>query len=393
MYICPQCKTAYTQGERCQRDRVPLVYQADFVRVGKTIGTYRLLSIIGRGGMGTVFVGEHVQLGKQVAVKLLHQRYARNADAVKRFLREARAVTAINHPNIVEVVDFGTSTADGAVFYVMEMLQGKTLDDVLAKEKLLPLHRCIPIVDQVASALAAAHDKGIIHRDLKPENIMLTPRPGARPVPGQVEPKLDFVKLLDFGIAKILRPDEVAETSQRPTEPGSIFGTPEFMAPEAARNTRIDHRADIYALGVIFYNMLTGRLPFEGGGALAIIQRHMTEPPLAPRLAAPMAEISEAAESLILKALAKAPSQRQSNMDDLRAELANCNMGDVPMMPPSPYPHELVPKPRTKRLTEELEEWVALNREEISATRQRLEAVAADPRRESPVLLTERKPR
>src|SRR5688500_6340062 len=180
MRICPQCRTSFDGRERyCTRYATPLVEKGDFLRIGGTVGNYRLLNIIGRGGMGTVYKGEHVYIGKPVAVKILHERYAKYEEAVKRFLREARAASSINHPNIVDVTDFGPAH-DGGVYFVMEYLDRQRLQDLIDRDAPIPLHRAINIVKQIASALAAAHEKKIVHRDLKPENVMLTTRPGRR---------------------------------------------------------------------------------------------------------------------------------------------------------------------------------------------------------------------
>src|SRR5688572_26847026 len=297
MRICPQCHASYEGKERyCIRDATALVEKGDFVRIGSTVGNYRLLSIIGRGGMGTVYKGEHVYIGKPVAVKILHERYAKYEEAVKRFLREARAASSINHPNIVDVTDFGPAH-DGGVYFVMEFLEGQSLEDLIERESPVPLHRAINIVNQIASALAAAHEKKIVHRDLKPENVMLTTRPGRRETiraagkDASGSQKFvveragtyDFVKVLDFGIAKVAEP-EPAHLAEGSTVAGTIFGTPEYMSPEAARGQLVDSRADIYSLGVIFYDMLTGHVPFEAETPIEVLTKHITEQPVPPRM-------------------------------------------------------------------------------------------------------------
>ena len=227
-----------------------LVEEEDIARLGTSVGNYRLDRILGRGGMGTVYSGEHIYIKKPVAVKILHPQFARYQEAIHRFLREARAASAINHPNIVDVTDFGILT-DGPVYFVMEFLEGKSLEDVIEREGAVELYCALNIANQIALALEAAHSHGIIHRDLKPDNIMLLKRPGRRDLvrmsPDQSwiterEESYDFVKILDFGIAKSLIPDELsAETVQ-----GAVFGTPEYMSPEAARGEEVDLRADVY---------------------------------------------------------------------------------------------------------------------------------------------------
>ncbi len=301
-------------------------------RTGTTVGKYKLHEIIGRGGMGVVYRGEHVYIGKEVAVKILHDGYGGREESIKRFLREARAASLINHPNIVDITDFGKSS-DGTVFFVMEFLRGEPLDAVLQRDRRLELLRAITIINQCAGALGAAHAKGIVHRDLKPENIMLTPREGRRELIRQIsdetgihtvterEKAFDFVKILDFGVAKVRDPN-VAEG--RVTQQGVVFGTPEYMAPETARIGVSDPRTDIYALGVIFYEMLTGTIPFAGETAVDVMLKVVSEPVTPPRERAPGAEITPEAESLIMKALAKDPLKRHQSMEELRDELQQC---------------------------------------------------------------------
>jgi serine/threonine-protein kinase len=301
-------------------------------RAGTTLGKYKLHEIIGRGGMGVVYRGEHVYIGKEVAVKILHDGYGGRDESIKRFLREARAASLINHPNIVDVTDFGKSS-DGTVFFVMEYLQGEPLDAVLTRDRRLDLLRAITIVNQAAGALGAAHSKGIVHRDLKPENIMLTPREGRRELIRQFideqgthtvserEKAFDFVKILDFGVAKVRDPDA---NEARVTQQGVVFGTPEYMAPETARVGISDPRTDVWALGVIFYEMLTGMVPFAGDTAVDVMLKVVSEPVIPPRTRAPGIEITAEAEQLIMRALAKDPRQRQQSMEELYDELQRC---------------------------------------------------------------------
>jgi serine/threonine protein kinase len=302
-------------------------------RAGTTVGKYKLHEIVGRGGMGVVYRGEHVYIGKEVAVKILHEGYGGRDESIKRFLREARAASLINHPNIVDVTDFGKSN-DGTVFFVMELLAGEPLDAVLSRDRRLDLLRAITIINQAAGALGAAHSKGIVHRDLKPENIMLTPREGRRELIRQFtdeqglhtiserEKAFDFVKILDFGVAKVRDPD--ASEGGRVTQQGVVFGTPEYMAPETARIGVSDPRTDIYALGVIFYEMLTGMVPFAGETAVDVMLKVVSEPVIPPRTRAPGIEITHEAEQLIMKALAKDPRNRQQSMEELFEELQRC---------------------------------------------------------------------
>jgi len=296
------------------------------------IGPYRILEPIGRGGMGVVYRGEHIYIGKEVAVKILHDGYGGREESIKRFLREARAASLINHPNIVDITDFGKSS-DGTVFFVMEFLHGEPLDALMQRERRLDLLRSITIVNQIAGALGAAHAKGIVHRDLKPENVMLTKREGRRELIRQFsdesgqhtvterEKNFDFVKILDFGVAKVRDPN-VSEA--RVTQQGVVFGTPEYMAPETARIGVSDPRTDVYALGVIFYEMLTGTIPFAGETAVDVMLKVVSEPVTPPRQRAPGIEITPDAEQLIMRALAKDPLKRQQSMEELTEELQHC---------------------------------------------------------------------
>ena len=338
-------------------------------RLGKTIGSYYLDTIIGRGGMGTVYGGKHIYIEKRVAVKVLHEQFAACQDAVSRFLREARAASSIQHPNIVDVTDFGTGP-DGGIFFVMEHLDGKSLEEVIEDHGHLELHRALNIANQIALALAAAHDKNVIHRDLKPENILLIHRPGRRDlvrtvpstslknanVPAQYivekEETYDFVKLLDFGIAKMLSTDKKSNSIQ-----GAIFGTPEYMAPEACRGEEVDHRTDIYSLGVILFDMLTGRPPFEAIEATDVLRMHIFDPPPSPIQEAPDNEITPATEATILKAMSKNPADRHQSMDEFRADLKRC-FGSVTYGQKSQRSPRPPTSPRTRRLTDEINEWL-----------------------------------
>jgi serine/threonine protein kinase len=301
-------------------------------RAGTTVGKYKLHEIVGRGGMGVVYRAEHVYIGKEVAVKILHEGYGGREESIKRFLREARAASLINHPNIVNVTDFGKS-ADGTVFFVMEFLDGQPLDMLLQRERRLDLLRAITIMNQMAGALGAAHAKGIVHRDLKPENVMLTKREGRRELVREFsdesglhtimerEKQFDFVKLLDFGVAKVRDPNV---TEGRVTQQGVVFGTPEYMSPETARVGISDPRTDVYALGVMFYEMLTGTVPFTGETPVDVMLKVVSLPVIPPRDRAPGLEITPEAEHLIMKALSKDPRVRHQSMEEMYDELQQC---------------------------------------------------------------------
>jgi serine/threonine protein kinase len=295
--------------------------------VGVRLGNYVLEQVIGRGGMGTVYRGMHVYLKRPAAVKVLHRRYFDNQDARHRFLHEAQAASVIDHPNIIGVNDFGEAP-DGTIFLVMAHVEGIGLDRLLRRERTLALFRTIGIVNQVTRALGAAHAKGVVHRDLKPENIMLAPRSGRREIirrmPDddeivEMEPAYDFVTILDFGAAKFWQ-QSTAPLGQNAT----VIGTPAYMAPETARTGVADARSDVYSVGVIFYEMLTGTVPFDGDTAVEIMIKHVSEPVEAPRKRNGSVEITEESERVILKALHKRPAQRYQSMEEFGADLQNC---------------------------------------------------------------------
>ncbi len=279
--------------------------RADFT--GRVIeGRYKILRVLGEGGMGTVYAGEHVEIGKGVAVKILHPQFSRQQDLVERFRREARAASRIGHPNIIDVNDFGT-TEDGCAYFVMEQLDGIDLADVLSHERRLDPPRACQITIQICRALEAAHAAGVIHRDLKPENIFLVARDG----------RADFVKVLDFGIAR-----SIGQDTRRLTNPGVAMGTPEYMAPEQALGGLADRRSDIYSVGALLYEMVTGQPP-HGEDELSPLRKQ--EPPRPPREL--RSEIPEELERVILQALELDPGKRHQRMAALEYDLTKIQFG------------------------------------------------------------------
>ena len=277
-------------------------------------GRYKILRKLGEGGMGVVYLAEHVFIEKKVAIKILSDDFARKADLVARFMQEAKAASKIGHENIIDITDFG-ETASGSVFFVMEFLDGGDLAHFIREGGPMQIDRVRYIMNQICRALGAAHSKGIIHRDLKPENIYLVTREGA----------IDFVKILDFGIAKISSLDE---GGSRLTRTGMIFGTPEYMSPEQARGDRPDHRVDIYAAGCILYEMLTGDVPFHAETFMGVLTKHMFEAPEPPTKRAPTQPISPEVEAVVMKALAKDRDQRYQTMKEMALALEEAVGGD-----------------------------------------------------------------
>jgi eukaryotic-like serine/threonine-protein kinase len=277
------------------------------------LGRYRLLAKLGAGGMGTVYLGAHTSIGKKFAIKVLGNEFVHRPDLVQRFLREAQAASMISQPNVVEISDFG-DTPDGSVFFVMEYLDGEDLGMLVRREKRVPWSRVRHLVVQVCRALEAAHAAGIIHRDMKPDNCFRISRQG--------DP--DFIKVIDFGIAKVESGDTAGKGL---TQTGMIFGTPEYMSPEQAQGDKIDHRADIYAVGVIMYQLLCGRQPFTGSSFMAVLTKHMFDTPQAPTEVAPEAEIPPEAEAIVLKAMQKDRAYRFQSMSELIAAIERVGTG------------------------------------------------------------------
>jgi len=281
--------------------------------VGTVIDSrYRIERVLGTGGMGAVYEAEHVEIGKKVALKVLHPQYSRQADLVARFRREARAASKVGHPNIVDVTDSGT-TPDGDVYFVMERLDGLDLGEVLRHERRVAPDRVVAIGTQVCRALSAAHAAGIIHRDLKPENIFLVSREGVA----------DFVKVLDFGIAKQDMGNQ--NSPRRLTTPGIAMGTPEYMAPEQAAGKAIDGRVDIYSVGAILYEMLTADPPHHGANVMEILAKKATESPTPPRELNP--DVPEQLEEVVMRCLERDPDRRPQTMGALEYELTKSMRG------------------------------------------------------------------
>ncbi|MFO0566188.1 MAG: protein kinase [Polyangiaceae bacterium] len=307
MKACPQCKLKYPADKStCFVDGAFLVEIQD-PRIGTTVaGRYVLEDVVGEGGMATVYRAKQRLSDRHVAIKIMNPELARNMVTQERFRREAKAAQKIAHPNIIEILDQG-ETGDGSLYLVMELLEGGTLADVVEHGK-VPMERTLPILIQVARALARAHDLEVIHRDLKPENIFLARQPDGAEV----------VKLLDFGIARSMQ-------DVRLTGSGEVFGTPQYMAPERITSTEAGPAADLYALGVMAFEMLTGRLPFQANDIAGWFLKHMKEPP--PSMLAFEPAIPPALDELVLELMAKEPGDRPVDAHKVHNDLVEISRG------------------------------------------------------------------
>jgi len=270
--------------------------------LGKVVdGRYRVLEVIGRGGMGVVYRVEHLRMGKLAAMKVLHRDLAQDPEVVQRFEREAAAVSKLHHPHTVQVFDFGN--AQGALYLIMEYVRGLDLAHIVNRDGPIPWTRCAPLLAQICSALQEAHELGIVHRDLKPENVLIT-----RTTRGH-----DYAKVLDFGLAKLDQRGVPTHETERTT----IVGTPFFMAPEQIRGDDVDARTDIYSFGALMFELLTGEHLYSGSTAVGVLTKHLTAEPDAPSMRAPKMAIPPAVDHLCRKALARDPDDRWQTAAEL----------------------------------------------------------------------------
>ncbi|MDC3957560.1 serine/threonine-protein kinase [Polyangium jinanense] len=310
MRICPACSREYPDARsHCQDDGIKLVIldKTAAIRAGELVGQlvdgrYRIERVLGHGGMGTIYACRHVVVGKAFAMKVLRPpRSGHNEGVLARFIREAQTANALKSRHIIETTDFG-QLADGPFYVVMELLEGLDLARAMRESRLGPA-QLLHVFIQIADTLELVHAHGIVHRDLKPDNVFLVQENG--------DPL--FVKLLDFGIAKVLH-----SGSSELTEEGMILGTPHYMAPEQARSEGVDHRADVYSLGVMMYRAFTGRLPFTAESTIGVITRHAMEAPEPPSRFCAMDGLLEA---MILRCMAKRPEERPQRMAEVSRDL------------------------------------------------------------------------
>ena len=264
-------------------------------------GRYKVIEVIGRGGMGVVYRVEHLRMGKIAAMKVLHRDLAGDPEVISRFEREAAAVSKLHHPHTVQVFDFGT--ANGALYLIMEYVRGLDMAHIIQRDGPMPWTRAAPLLAQICGALQEAHEIGIVHRDLKPENVLITRTAGGR----------DYAKVLDFGLAKL----EQAKEPKTETDRQAIVGTPYFMSPEQIRGDAVDARSDIYSFGALMFELLTGQHLFSGSTAVGVLTKHLTADPDAPSNRTPKLGIDPRVDQVMLKCVAKDPSARWQSAEEL----------------------------------------------------------------------------
>ncbi|MFQ5926497.1 MAG: serine/threonine-protein kinase, partial [Terriglobia bacterium] len=338
MKRCPSCQTSYPDSAAfCPRDGVELRVLGA-LEPGTTIRRkYRIVEEIGRGGMGVVYRAEHLLFREECAIKVINREYAGEESFVQRFLSEVLVTRQLRHPNIVRVED-ADETEDGQPFAVMEYVAGESLRQTIARAGALEPARALYIAAQVCAALTAAHQRGIIHRDIKPDNILVSPqRDGG-----------ELIKVLDFGIAKVKEEAGLNLPGVTPTQSGVFVGTPQYASPEQAlgkRGEELDARTDIYSLGVVLYEMLTGALPFAADTPMGILLQHIQMPPQPPQVLKPELKLPEAAVAVTMKALEKDRAARFATAEEMRLALERAGFalrrGRAPQ-PPEPELAETV---------------------------------------------------
>ncbi|HEX4515045.1 MAG TPA: serine/threonine-protein kinase, partial [Polyangiaceae bacterium] len=327
-------------------------------------GRYKLERLIGEGGMSAVYEGEHIHMHKPVAVKVLSPEMSKSSEAVERFHREAMAASRIDHPNVAAATDFG-ELEDQSFFLVLELVTGKTLREVVTAGK-LPVRRALHVARQIASALSRAHALDIVHRDLKPENVMLTSRSVGDAERRRNSEDDDFVKVLDFGIAKLamkdFAPDATPSDAAPHTQLGMVYGTPEYMSPEQAMGKPIDARADLYSLGVIMFEMLAGVRPWDDANKAVLLGKQVSADIPAIAEMAPDAGTPADVEAIVRKLMAKSPDERYAKTEDALAAIdailarppAPLVLPGQALTVPLPAAQRLVKKPLLDRIESRL---------------------------------------
>lgn len=310
--VCLACNREFTGIAReCPHDGMVLIPLAQDQLIGtKLADRYHVLSIIGHGGMGVVYKARHELMDRIVAIKMLQSNLVSDSMSVKRFQQEAKAASRLKHPNVITLYDFGVSPT-GQPYLVMDFLDGISLSDVIKKDGQVGVDRSIRVFAQACDALFHAHNQGVVHRDLKPGNIMLIENEGER----------DFVKVVDFGVAKLM--PWAGEEAQRLTQTGEVCGSPVYMSPEQCMGQKLDARSDIYSMGVVIYESLTGKLPLFGKTMVDTMSKHISEMPPPFKEIRPDLYIPERLERVVFKSLQKDPDTRHQTMSELRDELSH----------------------------------------------------------------------
>ena len=312
--VCPKCQFEDDMGLKiCPRDGAPMTSRGKDPLIGEIIADkYEILSMLGKGGMSVVYKAKHNMMNREVAVKMLRPELVAMPQLLQRFKQESNAVSALRHPNIVTVFDYGLMTSTGTPYLIMDYLEGDTLADVLKRDKFLTPERAIPIFAQACDALAHAHDQGVIHRDIKPANLLIrTDKTGE-----------ESVTVFDFGIAKMLGQD--GSTIHKLTTSGEVFGSPLYMSPEQCGGEHISKKTDIYSLACVFYECLCGKPPLGGTSPMETLMKHVNEdPPMLSEVTPPamQTEIPEKLEDAIMQALMKDPADRQIDMREFRDQI------------------------------------------------------------------------
>jgi serine/threonine-protein kinase len=308
--ICLECNKHFRADLNvCPDDGTLLVHVAQDPLLGTTLaGNYQIQSVIGHGGMGVVYKARHVLMDRTVAIKMLRSQLISDSMTVKRFQQESKAASRINHPHVITVYDFGISTS-GQPYIVMDYLKGISLAEIIRSEGHVGVERCIKILGQACDALDYAHRQGVVHRDLKPSNIVLINYDGDS----------EFVKVVDFGVAKLMPMTSVEE--QKLTQAGEVCGSPVYMSPEQCLGQELDTRSDIYSMGIVLYESLTGKLPILGSTMVDTMSKHISEEPQTFTQARPDLYIPERIEAVVFKTLRKNPADRHESMADLKFDL------------------------------------------------------------------------
>lgn len=306
MKLCLTCnfQTAADEQELCPRDGSSMVTVGDDPLLGLVVeGRYRIESVIGQGSAGTVYKAVQELISREVAIKVLHDYLVADEEFIKRFTQEAKASSRLTHPNIITIYDFGVIPKGGRPYIAMDLLKGTPLSDLIAERNHLPLDEAMPIFKQVCSALGEAHRQGVVHRDIKPENIVLVERSGQKLFP----------IVVDFGIARLVQEDsELA----RITRSGTVCGSPTYMSPEQCTSSKVDHRSDMYSLGIVIYETLTGEVPFLADELVKVMAMHLSDPPRPLNQVRNDLSFPPELEEIVSRALSKNPDDRFQNMDE-----------------------------------------------------------------------------